>query len=131
MPILVNGRVPPPSPPISASKYPVFMALRDVLPRKYLKGHIVACRNKTTNGLEAGAGDREPWIVNRGPRSGGTALPASLKAYGNSVRREGEILCKMAAGNFLCELGVGSAFELSLRRGGRCGGGGHRAFQAI
>jgi hypothetical protein len=35
-----------------------------------------------------------------------TALPASLKAYGNSVRREGENICKMAAGNFLCELGV-------------------------
>jgi hypothetical protein len=55
---------------ISASKYPVFPALRDGLPRKYLKRHIVAYRNKTTKGLEAGAGDREPWTVDRGPRSG-------------------------------------------------------------
>jgi hypothetical protein len=101
-------RRPPPSPPtISVSKYSAFIALRDALPRKYLKGHIVACRNKTTNGLEAG-------VRFRGPGVRGTALPPSLKAYGNSVRREGEIICKMAAGKFWgvgwIVLGVGRAF---------------------
>jgi hypothetical protein len=40
--------------PISVSKYSVFRALREGLPRKYLKRHIVARRNQTTNGLEAG-----------------------------------------------------------------------------
>jgi hypothetical protein len=99
-------RRPPPSPPtISVSKYSAFIALRDALPRKYLKGHIVACRNKTTNGLEAG-------VRFRGPGVRGTALPASLKAYGNSVRREGEIICKMAARSSWGEFGV----KLALSR---------------
>jgi len=40
-----------------------------------------------------------------------------LKAYGNSVRREGEIFCKIAAGNFLCELGVGWASIVTLLSG--------------
>src|SRR5208337_2034201 len=43
----------PPLPPISVSKYHVLIALRDGLPRKYLKRHIVACRYQRTNGLEA------------------------------------------------------------------------------
>jgi hypothetical protein len=41
----VHSGTYPPLPPISVSKYSVFIALRDVLPRKYLKRHIVARRN--------------------------------------------------------------------------------------
>lgn len=40
-----NWAPPSPSPPtISANKYPVFIRLRDALPRKYLKDHIVVRR---------------------------------------------------------------------------------------
>jgi hypothetical protein len=45
-------------PPIFASKYSVFIALRNTLPRKDVKRHIVASKDQTTNGLEAGTGFR-------------------------------------------------------------------------
>jgi hypothetical protein len=49
-------------------------------------------------------------VLGSGTGVRGTALPASLKAYGNSVRREGEIICKMAGEKFWGEFGVKWAF---------------------
>ena len=40
-----SGHLPPSPSTISVSKYSVFITLRDGLPRKYLKRHIVARRN--------------------------------------------------------------------------------------